>query len=174
MPYGWIFTYIIGNICMSAVAMSLRWVNRCPWASCFFFFVCVCVCVCVCVISYISWMYVLLGVQLKYLTSYQLVHLQENMNKCNSYSLIRFCLYFHTVCGFTVLHVHVALGPVVQSIVSLTSSLMTSLLTVIAIFKCINIFPAKMRVAFAKAIHIFSAKISMYLPYFKTEILTSR
>ena len=106
--------------------------------------------------------------------SYQLVHLEENMNKCNSYSLIRFCLFFHTVCGFTGLHVHVALGPVVQNIVSLTSSLMTSLLTVIAIFKCINIFPAKMRVAFAKATHIFSAKISMYLPYFKTEILTSR
>ena len=38
MPYGWIFAYIIGNICMSAVAMSLRWVNRGPWASCFFTF----------------------------------------------------------------------------------------------------------------------------------------
>ena len=34
MPYGWIFAYIIGNICMSAVAMSLRWANRGPWASC--------------------------------------------------------------------------------------------------------------------------------------------
>ena len=37
MPYGWIFAYIIGNICMSAVAMSLRWANSGPWASCFFF-----------------------------------------------------------------------------------------------------------------------------------------
>ena len=35
MPYGWIFAYIIGNICMSAVAMSLRWVNRGLWASCY-------------------------------------------------------------------------------------------------------------------------------------------
>ena len=30
MPYGLIFAYIIGNICMSAVAMSLRWANRGP------------------------------------------------------------------------------------------------------------------------------------------------
>ena len=36
MPYGWIFAYIIGNICMSAVTMSLRWANRGPWASCFY------------------------------------------------------------------------------------------------------------------------------------------
>ena len=34
MPYGWIFAYIIGNICMPAVAMSLRWANRGLWASC--------------------------------------------------------------------------------------------------------------------------------------------
>ena len=36
MPYGWIFAYIIGNICMSAAAMSLRWANRGQWASCSF------------------------------------------------------------------------------------------------------------------------------------------
>ena len=29
---------MLHNICMSAVAMSLRWVNRGPWASCFLFF----------------------------------------------------------------------------------------------------------------------------------------
>ena len=29
---------MLHNICMSAVAMSLRWANRGPWASCFFFF----------------------------------------------------------------------------------------------------------------------------------------
>ena len=28
---------MLHNICMSAVAMSLRWANRGPWASCFFF-----------------------------------------------------------------------------------------------------------------------------------------
>ena len=26
---------MLHNICMSAVAMSLRWANRCPWASCY-------------------------------------------------------------------------------------------------------------------------------------------
>ena len=29
---------MLHNICMSAVAMSLRWANRGPWASCYFFF----------------------------------------------------------------------------------------------------------------------------------------
>ena len=29
---------MLHNICMSAVAMSLRWANRGPWASCFCFF----------------------------------------------------------------------------------------------------------------------------------------
>ena len=28
---------MLHNICLSAVAMSLRWANRGPWASCFFF-----------------------------------------------------------------------------------------------------------------------------------------
>ena len=31
---------MLHNICMSAVAMSLRWANRGPWASCFKFMVC--------------------------------------------------------------------------------------------------------------------------------------
>ena len=48
--------------------------------------------------------------------------------------------------------------PVVQSIVCLTSSLMTTQLTM----QC-N----------AKATHIFAAKNIMYLPYLKIEILTS-
>ena len=29
---------MLHNICMSAVAMSLRWTNRGPWASCFYFY----------------------------------------------------------------------------------------------------------------------------------------
>ena len=29
---------MLHNICMSAVALSLRWANRGPWASCFFVF----------------------------------------------------------------------------------------------------------------------------------------
>ena len=28
---------MLHNICMSAVAMSIRWANRGPWASCFYF-----------------------------------------------------------------------------------------------------------------------------------------
>ena len=40
----------------------------------------------------------------------------------------------------------------------------------------IDIFAAKMWVAFAmqKLLTFFQQKIAMYLPYFKTEILTSR
>ena len=50
------------------------------------------------------------------------------------------------------------LGPVIQSIISLTNSLVVKMLK-----KCEKL---------AKAIHIFSAKISAYLPYLMTKILT--
>ena len=49
-------------------------------------------------------------------------------------------------------------------------SIMTNSLTVVAIkgiFKYIGIFAAKMRVS----IRFFQQKLSMYLPYFKIEIL---
>ena len=52
---------------------------------------------------------------------------------------------------------------IVQSIVSLTSSLMTNSLTVAKVFSKTFI-----------AIQIFLQKLSIYLPHFKTEILTSR
>ena len=64
-------------------------------------------------------------------------------------------------------------GPVVQSIVSLTNSLIASSLAVIAkVFLNILIFCCKN--VGIKATHIFAAKISIYLPYFKIDILTSR
>ena len=72
------------------------------------------------------------------------------------------------------------LGSVVQSIVSLTSLLMTKSLTVVAkVFSntCTLIFLLqKMWVAFAmqKLLTFFQQKISMYLPYFKIVILMSR
>ena len=83
-------------------------------------------------------------------------------------------------------------GPVVQSIVRLTSLLMTNSLTVVAkVFSdTFDIFATKTWIAFAKekATHIFSAKKKkkkkkknnnnnnkiMNLPYFKIEILSSR
>ena len=69
------------------------------------------------------------------------------------------------------------MGPVVQSIVRLTSSLMTSSLNVLSkVFSNTLIFFAdKMRVAFAlqKLLTFFQQKISMYLQHFKIEILTS-
>ena len=67
------------------------------------------------------------------------------------------------------------LGPVVQSIVSQTSLLMTNSLTFVAkVFSNTLIFFAeKMRVAFAFLLAFFQQKILMYLPYFKIEILTS-
>ena len=69
------------------------------------------------------------------------------------------------------------LGPVVQSIVSLMSSLMTNLLTVVAdLFSNALIFLPQNVSSFCNAntTDILIAKISMYLPYFKIEILTSR
>ena len=65
------------------------------------------------------------------------------------------------------------LGPVVQSIVSLTCSVMTNWLTVVAkVFTNVLMFCCKNVNSFCKATHTFSAKILMYLPYFKIEILT--
>ena len=68
------------------------------------------------------------------------------------------------------------LGPVVQSIVSLTSLLVIKMLTVLAstISNFTGIFAAKMWVAFvnANATHIFSVKILAYMPYLMIKILT--
>ena len=71
---------------------------------------------------------------------------------------------------------NIYLGPVVQSFVSLMSLLMTNLLTVVAeVFSNTLIFFLLKNVSSfcnAKATHI-SAKISLYLPCIKKEILTS-
>ena len=68
------------------------------------------------------------------------------------------------------------LGPVVQSIVSLSSSLVVKMLTVqvSTIPKSQVFFAEKMWVAFAnaKAAHIFWAKILAYRPYFMIKVLT--
>ena len=56
-------------------------------------------------------------------------------------------------------------GPVVQSMVSLTSSLVVKILTVlVSTISKSQVFLLK--VAFANATHIFSAKILAYMPYF--------
>ena len=60
------------------------------------------------------------------------------------------------------------LGPVVQSIVSLTSSLRVILLTVLAetIYNILIFFAEKMWVHTAKATHIFSAKYFSIFAYY--------
>ena len=64
------------------------------------------------------------------------------------------------------------LCPVVQSIVSLSSSLMTNSLTVVSkVFSNTLIF--LLQNVMQKLLTFFQQRISMYLPYFKTEILTS-
>ena len=61
-------------------------------------------------------------------------------------------------------------GPVVQSIVSLRSLLMTNLLTVVAkVFSNTLIFLLQ---KMQKLLKFFQQKKSMYLPYFKIEILS--
>ena len=67
-------------------------------------------------------------------------------------------------------------GPVVHSIVSLTSSLVVKMLTVlVSIISNSQVFLLKkMRVAFAnaKATHFFPAKILSYMPYVMNKVLT--
>ena len=70
-----------------------------------------------------------------------------------------------------------SLGPVVQSIVSLTSSLVVKMLTVLVstISNSQVFLQKKISVAFAnaKATHIFfSAKILAYMPYLMIKVLT--
>ena len=69
-------------------------------------------------------------------------------------------------------------GPVVQSVVSLTSSLVVKMLTVLlsTISNSQVFFWKKMWVAsaFAKATHIFSTKILAYMPYLMIKDLTIR
>ena len=63
-------------------------------------------------------------------------------------------------------------GPVVQRVVSLTSLLMVKMLTVLVstISNSLVFFAEKMW--FAKATHIFSAKILVYMPYLMNKFLT--
>ena len=67
-------------------------------------------------------------------------------------------------------------GPVVQSVVSLTSSLRVISLTVLAdsIHNILIFFAEKMSVAFAKATHIFSAKNFSIFAYHLMQTLTNR
>ena len=69
------------------------------------------------------------------------------------------------------------LGPVVQSIVSLTSSFVVKMLTVpVRTISNSQVFLLKNVSSFAnaKATHIFSAKILAYIPYFTTKVLKVR
>ena len=69
-----------------------------------------------------------------------------------------------------------SLGPVVQSVGSLTSSLVVKMLTVLvsAILISRVFWLKKMWVAFAKATHILSAKILAYMPYLMIKDLMIR
>ena len=58
-------------------------------------------------------------------------------------------------------------GPVVQSVVSLTSSLKVRMSTAL-------VSTISNSEAFAKATHIFSAKILAYMPYLMIKVLTIR
>ena len=71
--------------------------------------------------------------------------------------------------------VSINLGPVVQSVVSLTSSLRVISLTVSAdsMYNIMIFFATKMWVAFAKATHIFSAKNFSIFAYHSIKILTT-
>ena len=66
----------------------------------------------------------------------------------------------------------IQLGPAVQSVVSLTSSIVVKILTVLGctISNFTGIFAEKMWVAY----HIFSAKILVYMPYLMFKILMIR
>ena len=68
------------------------------------------------------------------------------------------------------------LGPVVQSIVSLTSLLVVKMLTVlVSTLSKSQVFLLKKNVnafANAKATHIFSAKILVYMPYLMIKVST--
>ena len=79
-------------------------------------------------------------------------------------------------CLFSAPGPNILLGPVVQSIVSITSSLVVKILT--ALISRISdsqvLFAAKMWAAFAKATHILSAKILAYMPYLTIKVLTIR
>ena len=68
-------------------------------------------------------------------------------------------------------------GPVVQSVVSLTSSLVVKILTVlVSTVSNSQVFLLKNVSSFAnaKATHIFSAKILAYMPYLMIKVLTIR
>ena len=67
------------------------------------------------------------------------------------------------------------LGPVVQSVVSLTSLLVVKMLTVLSTISNSQLFLVNMSTfANAKATHIFSAKILACIPYLMIKVLTIR
>ena len=66
-------------------------------------------------------------------------------------------------------------GPVVQSIVSVTSSLVVKMLTaLVSTISYSQVFFAENVSSFCKAFHIFSTKILAYLPYLMIKVLTIR
>ena len=73
-------------------------------------------------------------------------------------------LYFFVLTAFTLL-ILCTLGAVIQSIVSLTSSLVVKMLTVL-VSTISNSQVAE------KNTHIFSAKILVYMPYLMIKVLT--
>ena len=73
---------------------------------------------------------------------------------------------------------HIHLGSVVQRVISLTSSLVIKMLTVlVSTISNSQVFLLKnmsVVLVFAKATHIFSAKILAYMPYLMIKVLTIR
>ena len=69
---------------------------------------------------------------------------------------------------------HNYLGPVVQSTISLTSSLVVKMLTVLVstIFNSHVFLPKKCEKLLQKLLTFFSTKILAYLPYFMIKVLT--
>ena len=64
-------------------------------------------------------------------------------------------------------------GPVVQSIVSLRSSIVVKMLTIlVSTISYSEVFFAKKMPVAAKATHIFSAKILAYISYLIIKVLT--
>ena len=73
---------------------------------------------------------------------------------------------------YSILLLVIKQGPVVQSVVSLTSSLVVKMLTVlVSTIPNSQVFFAEKN---AKATHIFSAKLLAYMPYLMIKILTIR
>ena len=99
------------------------------------------------------------------------------MNSCTAHKKLKGCksqlsgYHFHSKMSLVK-----DLGPVVQSIVSLTKSLVSDSLSLLVRLKSsvLIFFAEKMWGAFAKAPHIFSAKNGTVFMYDMFKILTSR